>query len=409
MSGDSLQVKIEFGQYHLVIDGFHTPVEAADFAADLMQKLSEGKSLEELQEILEFAEEPVEGLSTDAEPPKEAPLLLGDPTPSETVALAEEPDEPESAPTPEVQAAPEPAQEPEAVNTPEPEPEPHPQFVSKRRVAAPAEPVPTDDSWLAEIARLERAVNQAIESLLSRETPVADASEPEQAPARDTADIQKAINDAIAGSVAAEEEFQEPVDVSDIEPEEMIEDADAFFDEFAPLEVANASKGPTYDDLMDENFDDPAEAEEDVYFTDDIEIIDAPRLDMGMDMSELRPLRDENSAAHARLRDETMHSAVNKAQVERLFQTTKAMLEDEDHLSKARALQRLKAAVAQTEAERRIKVRTGKGTVTLDFDAAAQRPAKGPALLPETDTDPFQRVEKIRNYRKIIDERKQGD
>ena len=53
MSGDSLQVKIDFGKYHLVIDGFHTPVEAADFAADLMQKLSEGKSLEEIQKAID--------------------------------------------------------------------------------------------------------------------------------------------------------------------------------------------------------------------------------------------------------------------------------------------------------------------------------------------------------------------
>jgi hypothetical protein len=114
-----------------------------------------------------------------------------------------------------------------------------------------------------------------------------------------------------------------------------------------------------------------------------------------------------NESQRAMANDEH-YQPVEDQEIERLMDTTNALLDDAEHTRKSRSLERLKAAVVATEAERSIKVRTSRGTVTLDFDAPAKSAHHGSSLILPPEPCPEMRTERLAAYRKMIAARKFG-
>lgn len=150
----------------------------------------------------------------------------------------------------------------------------------------------------------------------------------------------------------------------------------------------DTSVGPDPSELTDSRPDDQSPAailgddqsglspEPQVQFTPEAEIIDAPSTETSGAKQSIEFNRQTVARASAeqhvngvtRLKVVQDYQTVEDGAIDRLLETTNTLLQDEEHMRKSQSRERLKAAVAATEAERKISVQTPQGTVMLDFE-----------------------------------------
>lgn len=285
-------------------------------------------------------------------------------------------------PRSEAEQAPVPAQEPlllqegaRAADGPDNTPEFH---TIRLDVTQPAD-IGDPPQWLADIERLEANARQAVETLTKgRDGP--------ETPPKDDPDLRPETGPETheeappATTAAPHPGLRQEEPVAETPPEAPVPGPD---DEFSPRLVANA-------DIQPEDGDPGVE--------------DDRSISEGMDINR----RAIEQAAADSSQNLTGHDylAMEDKAIDRLLETTNALLENDDHTRKNQSLDRLKAAVVATEAERRISVKTATGTVTLDFDekGSTRRPVAD--LLAAPKIDPEKRRQRLQDYREMIAEHK---
>ena len=263
-----------------------------------------------------------------------------------------------------------------------------PEFYSIRLdVAAEPAGIGGRPQWLADIERLEASARQAMDTLTNGrdgpETPEEAGAPPETtaAPEQQTAESRAEAPPASPEDARLHDAAQPPAPSEPADP-------DPEADGFSPRLVANA-------DIRPKDGDPGVENDRSIRKNMDINrrAIEQAAAD-GADAQ-----GQQNAISHD-------YRAMEDKAIDRLLETTNALLENDDHTRKNQSLDRLKAAVVATEAERRISVKTATGTVTLDFDekGSTRRPVAD--LLAAPKIDPEKRRQRLQDYRKMISEHK---
>jgi hypothetical protein len=268
-----------------------------------------------------------------------------------------------------------------------------PEFRTIRVDAAQPAGIDGYPQWLADIERLEASARQAMDTLTNghdgsetrREAINARNSESLPEP---TAAHRQPMTDARADVPQARPEGPQMQDAAQhaapIDPTGPEAEADGF----SPRSVANA-------DIRPEDGDPGAENDR------------AIRENMDINRRAIEEAAADRSNAYGP-QSTVSHDylAMEDKAIDRLLETTNALLENDDHTRKNQSLDRLKAAVVATEAERRISVKTATGTVTLDFEekGSTRRPVAD--LLAAPKIDPEKRRQRLQDYRKMIAEHK---
>jgi hypothetical protein len=372
MSENRRSIKVEFGPFRVVLEGYDAASEGIEMAYQLIRKLSG------LKAEADFAGKmpDVTSVAPQAEPRQPAA------TPDQpTEPNSEESDHPLLLKvSPQSKAA---------------DAEGEFQTVRKRVSAPKGNGRDHDPEWLTEIERLEATANKAFESLAN-----GSGADP--------------AHGAQAETMA---ELESP-------PAETGPDADQLAEDgFSPRSIANADTHPaeqeSFPDLggdTAENFEfaaDGAAAVEEVAE----DTADPVRLDASSRISDTAPVSDDTELNRQgeSAQPETQEADAEKSRdylameekaIDRLLETTNALLKTDDHTRKNRSLNRMKAAVVATEAERRIRVKTAHGTVTLDFDEKDHPESSVAHLLSTPIMDPEKRTKQLQAYRKAIAEHK---
>ncbi len=353
MSEKTRLIRVEFGPFRIVLEGYANSSEGVDMAVQLIRNLS---AFDLAPGTAEFSPPTHDAPRRQAEQPRqkpEKPLLLQEEARSAKAAA--------------------------------------PEFHSIRLDAA-AEPAGLDDQprWLADIERLEASARLAMDTLTSGpETPerveAAPNSKPLPAatttPEQPTADAR--TNELPSGPEDSriQDDAQHPAPAEPVDPGP---EADGF----SPRAVANADIRPEDGEPGPEN---------DREIRENMDINRRAIVQAAADSSKAHG--SQNAISHDYL-------AMEDKAIDRLLETTNALLENDDHTRKNQSLDRLKAAVVATEAERRISVKTATGTVTLDFEekGSTRRPVAD--LLAAPKIDPEKRRQRLQDYRKMISEHK---
>ncbi len=313
--------------------------------------------------------------------------------------------------------------------------------------------------WRLEVARLEASIDDAIQSLglvantngsgIAQETPafppapfalaVADVLVPDDPEAQDDPLQELAEDNPVLATAAPQYLEQADADAKTLTPDQapatddnngpldppFIDKADTQHTAQAISEIAAAiSAGETAPEQPADIQIPPVTSTKDFSANDTagdtgqktefstkpyVEIIGAPAIErsLAFNREAIAKAAGEHSAdsSGATVRNPD-YQAIEDEAIERLIITTNALLNDEEHTRQSQSLERLKAAVVATEAERNIRVKTTRGTATLDFDGAKshQKFAKASILPPEPT--PEMRTKRIVAYRKMIAARK---
>lgn len=349
MSEKTHRIRVEFGPFGIVLEGFDSSSDGAEMAAQLIRKLS----------VFDTGSVPIHPTPAPGRKPHIRP---GQPRPKPERPLRL----PEDARTGLAPTGPA-------------------EFHSTRPNGA-AEPDKDANGsgsrhkWQAYIDQLEETTRQAVTALTDGHD---DAGMPQDR-APDTPQASPAPDGA---EDIAQIDAAMPVADDGGMPGAAPDGPEADADGFSPRRVANA-------DIH------PPEA--------------APR---GEDTQSIRQNMDINRRAIEQAAGETAaldhpdgidhdYLAMEDKAIDRLLETTNALLEADDHTRKNQSLDRLKAAVAATEAERRISVKTATGTVTLDFDKKDSTRHPVTDLLTTPKIDPEKRKQRLQDYRKMISENK---
>lgn len=304
MSGKTQRIRVEFGPFSVVLEGFENSAEGIDMAVQLMRDLSSSKLLPGTADLsLPAPEASGSPQSTDGTPPAK-PLLL--------------------------------RQEPSGGQEAE-----QPEFHTMRLDASELSNMEDPSEWLSHIRQLANSARNAVDTLSHGDPEMPDAAPSEEAN-----------------------------------------------DRFSPRSVANADIRPE---------DGAPDAERDSTIREKMEI----------NRLAIEQAAADGSAPHERQNtDSQNYLAMEDKAIDRLLETTNALMEKDDHTRKSQSLGRLKAAVVATEAERRISVKTATGTVTLDFEEKGTTRQPVTDLLASSAVDPEKRRQRLQDYRKMIAEHK---
>ena len=274
-----------------------------------------------------------------------------------------------------------------------------PEFHTIRLDAAEPAPVKNRPQWLLDIERLEASARQAMDTLTNgqdaRKAPVdtgtmhtpSRLSESELLPEvmspLENLPAEPLVDARPSGAQGPQmrETAEPPAAAAAVNP-------DSGADDFSPRFVANA-------DIRPEDGEPGAENGRSI------------RENMDINRRAIEQAAADGTARHGQ-HDAVSHDylAMEDRAIDRLLETTNALLENDDHTRKNQSLDRLKAAVVATEAERRISVKTATGTVTLDFDEKGSTRRPVAELLAAPKVDPEKRRQRLQDYRKMIAEHK---
>lgn len=345
MSEKTRRIRVEFGPFRIVLEGFDSASDGVEMAVQLIRNLSAKKLAPGP------AEQPVAGNGGLQAQPQEA-----HPKPEKPLLLQED-----------ARAGNESAKAPEF-------------HTIRLDTGGKSFDPDSDNSWRADIERLEASAQRAVKTLTgshdSPGSPQAGSVSKTPSPESHGETLGTGTGDTGRRSLAQDGQGAEPAT-----PETET-------DGFSPRVVANADIQPGDSD---------------------------PDTGGGLSIQENMDINRraiEQAAAernrHHNHPDGMSHDylAMEDKAIDRLLETTNALLETDDHTRKNQSLDRLKAAVVATEAERRIRVKTATGTVTLDFDekGGTRRPVAD--LLTTPNIDPEKRRQRLQDYRQLIAEHK---
>lgn len=320
------RIRVEFGPFRIVLEGFETSSDGVDMAVQLIRSLSAQNLAAMPAEQMPARDGPPQNSPGQHRAKPEKPLLL--------------------------------QEDARSGNGPARAPEFHTTRLDDASAATPAE---RPQSWQADIERLEASGRKAVKELAgSHLSPGSPQEEPETDGPR--AESLDPAQDG-QGSEPATPETET--------------------DGFSPVRVANADIQPG---------DGEAGPDRSIRETMDINR-------RAIEQATADRHGHPNGINHDYL-------AMEDKAIDRLLETTNALLETDDHTRKNQSLDRLKAAVVATEAERRIRVKTATGTVTLDFDekGGTRRPVAD--LLATPNIDPEKRRQRLQDYRQMIADHK---